>query len=148
MIDIGYKFPHNGAEVLLTAPAQNDGIVILAGYGEGDGREYVTARVYVHQLPHPETWDNGTYDHNVESAVKHFMDRADLARPGYDEPGVKRMVALARNVEKRLDEVPDTSLVRKAALAYLHGDDLSDDAPDLRRLADALGVPHADVEAL
>ena len=44
----------------------------------------------------------------------------------------------------------ETSVIRQAALHFLHGEDVSD-APaslSLAALADALGVPHEDVEAL
>lgn len=58
-------------------------------------------------------------------------------------PGSTRVEELLTPAGPASDDI-----IRHAALAYLHGDDLSDDAPDLRQLADALGVPHEDVEAL
>lgn len=111
MIEIGYKFPHNGAVVLATSPADNDSIIVLCketwGAGSHRGEQYVTGRVYVHQLPHPESWDNGTYSQTVENAVEHWIARAGLLPLNADESTtaqtVKYLSALIRNAEKHLE---------------------------------------------
>lgn len=96
MIDIGYKFKTTGAVVLATAPADKDSIIVLSKYDA----QYVTGRVYVHQLPHPNGWDNGTYDDTVEAAVEHLIDRALFGTISSDQ--TQYLVRLVRNVEQHL----------------------------------------------
>lgn len=156
MIEIGYKFPHNGAEVILTAPADNDSIIVLCREPR-DMRlpdQWITGRVYVDQLPRPESWDNGTYDEALYKAVEHFVDRSMLQfEPGHSNI-VTRLVRVAIGVTDRLGalaSMPKPEVIRQAALRYLHGQDGTGTPPlaeELATLADALGVPHADVEAL
>lgn len=106
MIDIGYKFPHNGATVLGTAPAGNDSIIVLCKESYDSGRivQWITGRVYVHQLPRPESWEAGTYSDTIEGAVEHFAARSGLET---GTEGVPYLSALIRNFDKRLAEVDD-----------------------------------------
>lgn len=98
---IGYTFPHNGATVLGIAPSGDaDSYVVLVKYGEGDGTEYVTGRVYLHQFPTPESWDNGTYHATVEGAVSHWIKRTCIAN---EDGGRQWLTLLIRNTERALD---------------------------------------------
>lgn len=114
MIQIGHVFQTSGAVALLTAPADNDSLIVLCKEGtplhvrpEALPRpQYITGRVYVAQLPSPRNWDNGTYDTSLEDAVRHFADRAGIEFPDDPERRVRMLVSLARNVEARLQERP------------------------------------------
>ena len=100
MISIGYRFKTSGAVVLATAPADKDSIIVLCKQRYAVHQPYITGRVYVTQLPHPEEWNNGTYSATVEDAVEHFIDRAMFGTISNDQ--VRYLRQLIRNTEDQV----------------------------------------------
>jgi hypothetical protein len=139
---IGHRM--NGGTILAVAPAETaDHHVVLHVAHYAEKTQYATGLVHYSQMPAPTEWWVGNYFDRLEQAVEDFLARATTDPTHF-----------AAEIAKASDQVVGASnsvgVIRQAALHFLHGEDVSD-APaslSLTALADALGVPHEDVEAI
>ena len=112
---IGYRFPHNGAQVVAIAPADRDSYVILCvaryyrhlgqGMRELTKTEYITALVGVRAIPNPEEWWAGTYHDHLDSAVERFIARSMMVSL-LDAQNVRRSHVL-RLVQTTIDTLAE-----------------------------------------
>ena len=101
---IGYRFPHNGAQVVAIAPADVDSYVVLCVARSQRKTEYITGKVAARIMPTPDEWWAGTYHDRLEVAVQTFIGRSMLAPPLRHPPTHPRLLRLVQTTIDTLAE--------------------------------------------